>query len=382
MDDDGDTRHGALIMFAAGGGDTVFAPSDCRVVTVCGKYADCRVVTVCGKYADRRQEKLVIALMAPCAIERQSASARRSDDARVKEYLRTGCIDELREDDPGGHATHALLGDPDLPWFVLPGTAARLERILAGCTPVARIVCAHAVLRVRDGQSIHTMLDASLVCLPDGRLVCVPSAHEAVPNPAYRLSSSVGPAWMTKREPFLYLDDTADRLAARSDYLRDRGALMRRLTDDARPPWRVLADTTPSDTAPRVRELLCAHARLLSSRRRAAAAIGRAWCRYDGAPHGPRGRYLRDLDHGWTPPGTNTVTDTDTPTPRPEASTRCETTMALFADAAAYRAYDSERVAALRPLLRKERADTATRVRLRLAALCELPGGRAEKTDS
>ena len=133
----------------------------------------------------------------------------------------------------------------------------------------------------------------------------------------------------------------------------------------------MLADTVPPDIAPRARKLLRDHVRFLSARRRA-AAIERAWCRYDGAPHGPRGRYLCDLEHGWTPSDTRTRTDTNTGTGTRTEAVPLQRVAALYADATAYSTYAAERVDALRPLLRVEHVPKA-RVRLRLMALCDLP---------
>ena len=279
----------------------------------------------------------VLVCFAPSDAERTNAAARRSDCGRVREYLRTGRVHALCETDPASPAVRELLRDLRTAYstrrpatVVVSGSGVR--RLVAGCAPVAALLTMRSVPDMAPPATSERTYMTMIVRLPDGRLACAPATYEL------------------------------EEVATGREQLREYAALVGTLAEDARPPCQVLGGALPPHMAPRVRKLLRDHARLLSARRRAAAAIGRAWCRYDGAPHGPRARYLCDLEHGWSPPDGNA---------RPCSVTAI---VALFGDAAAYRAYVEERAAALRPLLRRER-DPAARVRLRLAALCPLRDG-------
>ena len=312
---------------------------------------------------------VLVVLYDPVDVEQRVAAVRRADGSRadhwrVREYLRTDRLDALCETDPACPLPE-IVQDLLVPTTEFTACAFGTQRLLAGCVPVATLVAAGTTLSLysedeRMGCRIHHVNDASLVSLPDGRLVCVPGAYDGCHVPTYHGTSPASVLVYGR----LRSESGSTHRPAHAKYLAERAALVRGLAARPEPPWRVLAGSSAMWPYGGIRNLLRNHARLLSARRRASAVLARAWCRYEGAPHGPRGRYLRDLEHGWTPAAADGVPD------------RCfAATAALFVDPNAYRAYAVERAAALRPRLREEH-DPAVRVRLRLAALHELTSPR------
>ena len=300
---------------------------------------------------------VLVVLYDPVDVERRVAAVRRADHQRVREYLRTDRLDALCETDAACPLLE-IAQDLLCPATEFTACAFGTQRLLAGCVPVATLVASNTTLPLySEGQvrRFHDAKDASLVSLPDGRLVCVPGAYDGLGVLMYDDMCIVSSVLLHGR---LRLESDSGHRPAHAAYLAEHAALVCGLAARPQPPWRVLADCVTVSYGNGVPSVLRARARLLSARRRASAVLARAWCRYEGAPHGPRARYLRDLERD--------------PTPADGAAARCfATTAALFADPDAYRAYAAERTTALRPLLRAER-DPAARVRLRLAALYEL----------
>ena len=242
-----------------------------------------------------------LVLFAPADTERLQAAARRSGDARVDEHLRTRQPETTCTTDPDGSSA----------WHMLCATISDIH-------PVA-------------GSTLHTVF-------PRPRGVRGPESGWA---PAALVT--------TRHDEAHVMMDSCDAFVAAEDVPADYAAL--------------LAGMVPIGMRTRVLRLLRDHTARLSARRRAAAAIERAWCRYDAAPHGPRARYLRDLERGWTPDG------------RRAGAVCVRAMVGLLSSTAAYRAYGTERMAALggRLGLRDGRSD---RMQLRLASLYELSDPR------
>ena len=306
-------------------------------------------------------------------VERRIAETRRPDSGggggRVQKYLRTDCIDALCELDPADVAVEAL-GDLLHRRIRFSACAFGAQRLLAGCVPVATAVGQSWMLHFFPGHGGSA--DASLVSLPDGRLVCVPGTYEADGSRPWCTDSPRGTVWLRR----LRLErDAANRPFHRA-YLAERAEMVRELAARPQPPWCVLAGSVFPEFRGDVLHLLRDRARLLSARRRAATILARTWLWYEGAPHGPRGRYLCDLERGWSPAdsvtGPEDAADSVTGPEDGGAARSFVATAALFADPHAYGHYVAGRAALLRLLLRAER-DPAVRVRLRVAALCELP---------
>ena len=339
-------------------------------------------------YQDGAFEAALV-LFAPDDTERRCAAVRRRPDARVLEYLRTGRAAALVTTDPDDAAAADIVCDVAVlcagarSAVHVTADARGLRSLLAGCVPVA------VLLSRRPGPL--GVYNATLFRLPDGRLVCdngyyngehaalcgVPSIAAAgthdPPSPVdERWCEFMAQFWAAVRRGImdqiarhreaLALDTLRPRFAAASDVGPVTGAT-------------ALARGVPPAARPSVLHLVRRHLMRLAERRRAAAAIARAWCRYDGAPHGPRARYLRDLERGWTP-GAGFAFDTDCPGGAPARDVRA--LAGLLSDDAAYCAYGAERMAALRLWLCGAAAavdnDGSNRVRMRRASLHGLRG--------
>ena len=340
----------------------------------------------------------VLVLFAPADTERLHAAAQRSDDARVLEYLRTRRPETLCATDPDDPSVDAMLRDMAISvytpsvreGFCMSPEPSGVRSLVAGCAPLAALITARG-----GGLGGHgppgAFYDAALAYLPDGRVLCVPGAYDVErhvlgglrPGPRHwvrdgRRLPMLSAAWGWS---FVALGEDADEDRRRElmHTLEEFRASLAAAAAVAAHGAVHLAGMVPPPVRSLVLRLLRGHVLRLAARRRAATAIARAWCRYDGAPHGPRARYLRDLEHGWTP-GTRHAAapaarpDDRAPDEAPAANSAEDKPFAwaeLFASDAAYRAYSDYRLHALRRHL-PAAVDATDRLRMRRSALCEL----------
>ena len=342
-------------------------------------------------------------------VEQRHADVRLSGDARVAAYLGAPrdvrSVQSLRVDSDAAYEASiddcaapcmvlAGPGDAVMPLLVTDGMAGP-RRWFAGLVVVAALVTAYDAPAAVDNApaaandapaAVNDMvwwdadragelyrLAAAVVRLPDGRHVVMPGAYE--PETTSRARESV---------PRAYLCDNLGALVAH--YALHSAAWHRQLHQGAGlPGWRnspldrearrttdamdasmaspvgaaaqLAAKLAPTE-ADAVRDALRPHMARFVARPIAAARIRRTWLRYDGAPHGPRGRFLRDLERGWRPEAPHA------------ASGRGVDALRLFADRVAYEAYADDRRDRVRRVV--ARSAPADRVGVRLASLLEL----------
>ena len=314
----------------------------------------------------------------------------------MREYLCTRRPETLCATDPGDPAVRSMLRTmlgAQSAWIEPPIVSVSVKPrgflcLLTHAAPVAAWIASHACLCL--GPAEHPARDAALLCLPDGRLLWVAGMYEIErcvlcgTNPQRAPSSLPGlaAAWDLVRELMSrqILRTDPDPLAPTKTYGDVLGPVLGRFREIVRDAAErgaaashdVVADLSaacPGAVQPAVVCAMRHHVAALLARRRAVLRIGRAWCRYDGAPHGPRARYLRDLERGWTPGcGAPGGSDPD------DDARRCPVAdvAALFGDPGAYRAHSEERALVLRPLLLREACLSRARVALRLTTLHEL----------
>ena len=315
-----------------------------------------------------------LVLFEPADTERRCAEARRSTDGRVREYLQTRRPAALVRTDADHAALCDMMVQDVIEWSVtgpvdMTADERGLRRLLSGCVPVAVLVPRTYRFLPAGGK----LCDVTWCCLPDGKMVCVDSHLYLFEHMTLRRLSSDG----------LSVDATHldhYRMATQAVVELTLWSLrvatppldpLCRMLDEAGDVGPVVAAKAVPVAAARtsVKRLVRAHLLLLTCRRRAAAAIARAWCRYEGAPHGPRARFLRDLERGWTPDALHRTTNCKSD-PRAAGDGVC-TLMGLFASGAAYRTYCNERLAVLRKRLCGARGG-ADRVQTRRSSLYEL----------
>ena len=396
-DEDDDVWRTETVLL--GDGCAVSVPTGTRVVRLPSRYA--------GTYT-------ALLLFAPRAIETRHTEVRtacsRGDGGPAAAYLaappgtRSARFllrhDEFAyEESINGCATafsHLPRSVPHLGWpnaVCVSDGAEGVRRWFAGLTWVAALVTVYDAngMAFASGDPRRraelASLAAAVALLPDGRHAVVPGAYASssvtfdVDRDTQEILSDDSvmpllPAWhvyCAARQKVLsggfnwpgWRSWHIDRDAACTADAMDRSM--------AAPAgaFAQLVDGLPPAEAAAVRDALLPHVALLTARRLAAPRIRRAWLRYDGAPHGPRARFLRDLERGWRP-APRTPGPADAHRSGPEACRSALDAMRLFSDEDAYYAYVDDRRERLRYTL-AGRASAAERVRLRLAALTELP---------
>ena len=335
-----------------------------------------------------------LVLFAPAETERRCAEARRSKDGRVLEYLRTRRAGALVRTDVAGAALRDAMIDCMVPPAHTTGCiritqdGRGIRGLLSGCVPVA-------VLLIARQDTFPDVTDAAWLCLPDGRLAYIPNLYMFEWAATYIVSSGEFTMDETQLDVYrqragMFVDVAVVNFWTRDDRSQQPADVLRLMLDRAADAGTaaaaVLAEAVPVAAArSSVFGLVRAHLMLLAARRRAAAAIARAWCRYDGAPRGPRARYLCDLERGWTPDARHgTPTDRErgprTAAENAPAGDDARAVMGLFASGTAYRTYCDGRLAVLRERLCGV-CRGADRVRMRRSSLYELDRRGADAGD-
>ena len=354
---------------------------------------DTRVVPLPSADAGRYTALL---LFSHAAAESRHAAARLSDDVRVRTYLGAPrgrrSAHALRVDDEAAY--EASVDDCVGPYMHLPWRSSERDRIgqeargprrwFAGLTVVGALVTAYdaetlpdAVVDVDESRTGELgRLAAAVVRLPDGRYAAMPGAYgpettcgfsfngtAVVDVIAYPLVCAIHrglyrAAWWYVQGTETVLQDVWPGQSWDEAVCNTADALDESLASSSGAAAQLAAALSPAE-AEAVRDALRPHMARFAARRVSAERIRRAWLRYDGAPHGPRGRFLRDLERGWRS-GPHCG----------DGSDHGGDALRLFVDRAAYGAYAADRREELRRVM--SRSPASAHVALRIASLLEL----------